>query len=268
MSVLFSPAGYTRLDAIVKPGVLCAFDFDGTLSPIVALPELAMLPVEIMQQLVELSRYAPVAIITGRGLDDIRQRLGFTPDFVVGNHGIEGLPGWEKIAEQHRAVCRLWYERLSACLQRPGCFDPGITIENKKYSLSLHYRHARDHKEAAALLQNLFMHLVPLPRVVTGKCVFNLVPQDAADKGTALKQLMQISHARSAIYIGDDVTDEDAFRLTRGNVLTVRIECDSDTAAEFFLRRRQDMSQLLDEMITRLSAQEARNWTLPQPISA
>jgi len=268
MTALFSITGYARLDDVVKPGLLCAFDFDGTLSPIVALPELAMLPEEIMHRLVALSHYAPVAIITGRELDDIRQRLGFTPDFVVGNHGIEGLPGWEDTAERHREVCRLWHERLMTCLNKPGSVDPGMTIENKKYSLSVHYRHARDHKAAAALLQKLFMHLEPLPRVVTGKCVFNLIPQDAADKGVALEQLMNISRAASGIYIGDDVTDEDAFRLSRANLLTVRIECNTDTAAEFFLRRRQDMAQLLDELISRLDSQKARNWTLTEPLSA
>lgn len=268
MSALFSLAGYRRLDDIVKPGMLCAFDFDGTLTPIVALPEMAMLPLDIRERLLELSRYAPVAIITGRGVEDVRQRLGFTPDFIVGNHGIEGLPGWEQSAEQHRVVCRLWYDQLSAHLQHSASFDPGIAIENKAYSLSVHYRMARNQAQAEERLQNIFMHLQPLPRVVAGKFVFNLVPQDAADKGVALDQLMQLSKAKSAIYIGDDVTDEDAFRLRRSDLLTVRIECHTDTAAEFFLGRRQDIAQLLDELIARLRGQGAKNWTLPEPVTA
>ncbi|RJG06114.1 trehalose-phosphatase [Noviherbaspirillum cavernae] len=267
MGALFSTEGFARLDAIVRPGLLCAFDFDGTLSPIVALPEHACLPTELMYRLVELSAYAPVAIITGRALDDVRERLGFVPDFVVGNHGIEGLPGWEEPAARHRAVCRLWHERLSSILHEPAMFDPGIVIENKRYSLSVHYRHARDPIEAESRLRNVLMHLEPLPRVISGKCVFNLLPEEAGDKGSALEQLMQISRAQSAIYIGDDITDEDVFRLRRGNLLTVRIECTTETEAEFFLRRRQDMAQLLDELINRLHTLGARNWTLPAPIS-
>jgi trehalose 6-phosphate phosphatase len=268
MSALFSPAGYARLDSIVKPGMLCAFDFDGTLSPLVEVPEMAMLPAEIREQLLELSRYAPVAIITGRSIQDVRCRLGFPPYFIVGNHGSEGLPGWETAAERHRVECQGWYEQLTACKQHHACFGPDVTIENKNYSLSIHYRQARDLGETEACLQSAFMQLDPLPRIVTGKFVFNLVPQDAYDKGTALDQLMQISEAKSAIYVGDDVTDEDVFRLHRTDILTVRVECNQETEAEFFLPKWQDIVQLLDELIVRLREQGAKNWTSPVTMSA
>jgi trehalose 6-phosphate phosphatase len=266
MRLLFSDAGQHRLDDIVQAGVLCVFDFDGTLSPIVQQPDKAHLPPEVAERLVALSHHAPVAIITGRAVADIRARLTFEPDFLVGNHGLEGVPGWEKSGEQYRAMCRSWDETITAALQDRSRFDPAILIENKKYSLSVHYRLVRDQRATENALAALFATLTPPARVIAGKCVFNLLPQDAADKGSAFEQLMQITGARSAIYIGDDVTDEDVFKLSRRDLLSVRIEPAVDSAAEFFLPRRCDIVQLLDELIRRLQLRQSAS-TLP-PASA
>jgi trehalose 6-phosphate phosphatase len=251
MTLLFSEAGWRRLDEMVQRGLLCAFDFDGTLSPIVTQPEQARLPPDILQRLVELSAYAPIAIITGRAVADIRPRLAFQPDFLVGNHGLEGVPGWEQRGAHYEEVCRDWESMLAAALKQ-NAHSEGIWIENKRYSLSVHYRLARDYSKAEALLSELFSRLVPPARVIAGKCVFSLLPQDAADKGTAFEQLMHVSGARSAIYVGDDITDEDVFRLRRRDLLSVRIEYAPDSAADFFLRRAQDIVRLLDELIKRL----------------
>ena len=260
MPSLFSETGLARFNEIVKPGLLCAFDFDGTLAPIVKQPENAQLSVALMQRLQVLSVYAPVAIITGRSLDDIRGRVGFETDFMIGNHGIEGLPGWEARAENYRQLCRIWHENLADGIAAGAAADLGLQIENKTYSLSVHYRLARDVSQAELFLRQLFERLVPIPRIVAGKYVFNLVPQDADDKGSALEQLMQISGARSVIYVGDDVTDEDVFKLQRDDLLSVRVGRANVSAAQFHLQRRHDMANLIDEMIRRLRGTDARNW--------
>lgn len=265
MRLLFSEAGQSRLDDIVQPGVLCVFDFDGTLSPIVLQPDKACLPPEVAERLVMLSHHAPVAIITGRAVADIRARLTFVPDFLIGNHGLEGVPGWERHSEQYRALCQSWNATISAALQDRARFDAAILIENKEYSLSVHYRLAHDQAATEKELTALFATLVPQARVIAGKCVFSLLPQNATDKGSAFEQLMQISGARSAIYIGDDVTDEDVFKLARRDLLSVRVEPAVDSAAEFFLPRRCDIVQLLDELIRRLQQQQGTN--TPPPAS-
>jgi trehalose 6-phosphate phosphatase len=252
MTSLFSDAGMRRLDDIVQPGMLCAFDFDGTLAPIVAQPDQARLPPEVLQRLIMLSGYAPIAIITGRAITDIAPRLGFDPDYLVGNHGLEGVPGWQARSDAFAALCHDWREMLSAVLQDSSRYDPGIAMEDKRYSLSVHYRHARDPVKAEAQLTDLLEKLEPAPRIVAGKYVFNVVPQDGADKGDALEELMRISAARSAIYVGDDVTDEDAFRLKRADLLPVRIEDSAHSDAEFFLPDWHGILQLLDELIGRL----------------
>lgn len=266
MKSVFSNEGRQRLDDIVGNGSLCAFDFDGTLAPIVSVPEQARLPQDILRRLTALREYAPVAIITGRSVDDISGRLGFAPDFIVGNHGLEGLPGWEAQAAHHRAPCSGWRAQLADALHAHG-LDSGIRIEDKRYSLSVHYRHARDPELAAHSLHELFMHLVPRPRVMPGKYVFNLLAEGACHKGSALEQLMTICCARGAVYVGDDVTDEDVFRLARPDLMSIRIERDAGSAAAFFLPHPRGILSLLEELTARLRAVGARNWVQAGTVS-
>jgi len=257
MHLLFSEEGNARLAEVAQPGLLCAFDFDGTLAPIVLKPEHARLPDEIRRHLIALLAYAPIAIITGRSIEDIHSRLGFEPDFVIGNHGLEGVPGWEAQARRHQALCVEWRAQLAAALEQ---YDPAIQLEDKRYSLAVHYRHASDGRDAEIRLQRLFALLDPMPRIVSGKYVFNLLPQDSGNKGNALEQLMAMSGARHAIYVGDDVTDEDVFRLERDHVLSIRIEHASDSAAEFFVPRPEDIVRLLTDLVGRLRLEDAVNW--------
>lgn len=232
--------------------MLCAFDFDGTLAPIVAEPERACIPATVSRRLAILSEHARVAIITGRSVEDASLRLDFLPEFVVGNHGIEGIPGWENRAEAYRRLCQDWEQRLAPALDDRRIFDAGIWIENKTYSLAVHYRLARDRKQAERDLAGLFARLMPEAHVIGGKCVFSLMPSDTVNKGVALERLLDASGAPAALYVGDDVTDEAIFRLRRKNLLTVRVERAADSAAEFYLHHRLEMTRLFDELICRL----------------
>lgn len=251
MAYLFSKSGHQRLFEIVKPGMLCVFDLDGTLAAIVREPENVHLRRGTAQRLIELRAYAPVAIITGRSVDDARARLGFEPDFIIGNHGIEGVPGWPARSEDYEALCRGWQTQLDTLLHDLDV-DPNIRIENKRYSLALHYRSAQHRAQAEKQLAALVAQLAPSPKMVAGKCVLNLVPPDAPDKGSALLQLMRSTGAATAIYLGDDVTDEDAFRLARSNILSIRVEPSAHSAAEFSLHNRSDVATLLDTLVTML----------------
>lgn len=262
MGLLFSEMGRKRLGEFARPGLLCAFDFDGTLAPIVPAPEEAHLPEGIRTRLFALAGHAPVAIITGRSVEDIRTRLGFEPDFVVGNHGLEGVPGWEAESARHRDACSAWFAQLQEVLTRE-CSDPGIQIENKHYSLSVHYRQASDPEDTASRLETLLSRLSPRPRVVGGKYVFNLLAEDRCNKGSALDKLMQVCGAKAAIYVGDDITDEDVFRLRRDDVLSIRVEHHAQSAADFYLPQYGEIAQFLDDLTERLRANGASNWLRP-----
>jgi len=217
----------------------------------VAQPDQARLPLGVRRRLLELSKLASVAIITGRSLADIRPRLEFEPDYTVGNHGIEGIPGWEGRSESYERLCLEWGKKLCESLQDETRYE-GVQVENKQYSLSVHYRLARDHKKIEQKLLELFGSISPPFRVVPGKCVFNLIPPDAVNKGNALERLMQVSNASSAIYIGDDFTDEDVFALKRKDLMSIRIGITSCSAAKFFIAYRAEVMQVLDDLIRRL----------------
>ncbi|WP_334189570.1 trehalose-phosphatase [Noviherbaspirillum sp.] len=259
MIPLFSEQGLERLERIVRPGLLCAFDFDGTLAPIVRDPDQARLSADMARRLNELAALAPVAIITGRSLDDIRSRLSFSPDYLIGNHGIEGMPGWEQSAQSYKDMCGRWRRQVGDALSAGNGIGDGILLEDKRYSLSVHFRNAADPASASARLQRIFAQLQPPPRIVDGKFVFNLLPPDAADKGSALQQLIARTGASGVVYAGDDVTDEDVFRVRRPDLLSVRVEQNTGSAAEFFLPRFDDMMQLLDALTARLRALGATN---------
>lgn len=252
-SLPFFDAGLTRLEALAAPGMLCAFDFDGTLAPIVLQPEKAVIPSAVLTRLGKLASCTPVAIISGRSLNDLRERLPFEPHYLVGNHGLEGLPGMEAQAVQWRLQCAAWDAALSEAIRRDPRRARGIRIENKGVTLALHYRLAPDREAASALVRDLCRELAPAAVLVGGKCVLNLMPVSGLGKGYALERLMETAAAPSALYAGDDLNDEDVFRLAGANVLGVRIEPDPGSAAEFFLPHRLDLVHLLDALLYRMS---------------
>ena len=251
---IFSRRGKNRLDRIIQKGILCAFDFDGTLCPIVSRREDAHLSKATSERLDILSRLTPVAIITGRSIDDIVPRLTFSPAYLVGNHGLEGVPGWEKHCSRYRDLCFAWENAVRDALPGLPCRDDNIEIENKQYSLTVHFRHSADPDEAGRQLLPLLQEAVPEALVVSGKCMYSLVPPDGPNKGSAMAELMRISQAPSAIYVGDDVTDEDVFRLKRINLVCIHVEKNPDSAATWHIEKQDDMINLLDDLINRIQS--------------
>ena len=249
MTDLFSNSGLTALKKFVTPDMLCLFDFDGTLAPLVAEPAAALLPHEVQHSLHRLQQLAKVGIVTGRSLADLSARLEFQPDYLVGNHGLEGLPGWEQRAAEFAAICAAWRIALA---NRLSTIDSGIQLEDKHYSLSLHYRHARHPEQAMQALLPLFAQLSPPPRVIAGKFVWSLLPPGASDKGRAVEALINLAQAPRTLYVGDDVTDEDVFILQRDDLMTVRVGHAAYSAAQFFIPDRKTILALLDQLLAGL----------------
>jgi trehalose 6-phosphate phosphatase len=221
------------------------------LAPIVPDPAAIVIPDAVRQSLVELNDLAPLAIITGRSRSDALSHLGFTPRYLVGNHGAEGLPGQESNGEDFIRLCQGWKKQLQLLL--PAMVSNGILLEEKGETLSLHYRQALDPIDAQALLLGAIAHLTPAPRRVSGKYVENLVPQSAADKGVALEALIKDLVCSRAIFVGDDVTDEDVFRRNNPAVLGIRVGENPESAARYYLQGQGEMMALLQEMIACLN---------------
>ncbi len=253
MIPLFSDQGRKQLESLVDPGMLCAFDFDGTLSPFHGY-ENAALPDEIRDRLIRLQSMTPVAVLTGRALSDIRERLTFKPDFLVANHGLEGVPGRENGSDRYRRRVDCWVDALKTALQDPVRYDRGIQVDDKRYSVAVHYRKAADYEATEKRLLKLFEQAAPDARVLPGKFVYNLIPPGAPDKGDAFSELMKITGSKTALYAGDDMTDEDVFRLASPDVLTIRIGEKTDSQAQFYLETQEDIVTLLDVVIALLTA--------------
>lgn len=254
MTDVFSVRGLKTLQAFVRPDMLCLFDFDGTLAPLVSVPTDALLPHAVQYRLKQLQQLVKVGIVTGRSLADLSSRLEFSPHYLVGNHGLEGLPGWEQRAADFMAICAAWRLHLASRLQ--ALDDPGIQLEDKRYSLSLHYRHARHPQQAMQTLMQLFAQLSPPPRIIAGKFVWSLLPPGAGDKGLAVEQLIQITQAPRTLYVGDDVTDEDVFVLPRDDLMSVRVGSAAYSAARFFIPDRQTIDALLDQLLVCLTVSD------------
>jgi trehalose 6-phosphate phosphatase len=255
MKELFSHAGQQALREFVRGGLLCLFDFDGTLVPLEPHPDKVNVPSAVLDRLQRLQQRAPVGIVTGRGLQDMRRMLSFEPDYLIGNHGIEGLPGWERRVGQFEAVCEGWQQQLAQPLS---AFGSEVWIEYKRYSLSVHFLHAPDPEQVSQQLSQLFSRLQPVPRIIAGKSVFNLLPPGASDKGKAVCELMALTGASHALYVGDDVTDEHVFALGRDDLLTIRVGPGKDSAAVFWIPDHEAIVKLMDLLIEYLPSSSDR----------
>ncbi len=253
MKDLLTADGLQVLHAFALRSPLCLFDFDGTLAPLVPDPDSVALPHAIQLRLHQLQARVPVGIVTGRSLADIGARLEFRPDYLIGNHGLEGVPGERRAHAALIDACARWRAWLAPQL---AAIDPGIRLEDKRYSLSLHYLQARDTAQAEAALSALFARLEPAPRVIPGKYLFSLLPADRGDKGEAVLQLLRFTGAGAALYVGDDVTDEDVFRLAHPDILSVRVEPSGASAAHWYIADHDAMLPLLDTLLDFLPQRE------------
>ena len=244
---LLGPAGLAALTELVRTPALFAFDFDGTLAPIRARPDDVHVSTTIALRLEKLARVRPVAIVTGRRIGDVRERLGFEPAWIVGNHGAEDEGDPEGAVRAHLALEAL-RERLRA--QAEGLAGAGILIEDKGQSLALHFRTAPDRDAASAMIEDILAGFVPALHVFGGKLVYNAVAADAADKAVAVQRLIERAGAHAAFFAGDDVNDEPVFAAARPEWVTVRIGCERrESAARWCIDGPHEMAGVLDRIL-------------------
>jgi len=244
---LLGPAGLAALTELVRTPALFAFDFDGTLAPIRARPDDVHVSTTIALRLEKLARVRPVAIVTGRRIGDVRERLGFEPAWIVGNHGAEDEGDPEGAVRAHLALEAL-RERLRA--QAEGLAGAGILIEDKGQSLALHFRTAPDRDAASAMIEDILAGFVPALHVFGGKLVYNAVAADAADKAVAVQRLIARAGVQFAFFAGDDVNDEPVFAAAQPGWVTVRIGCERRaSAARFCIDGPHEMAGVLDRIL-------------------
>jgi alpha,alpha-trehalase len=236
-----------------RSGKVAVFlDYDGTLTPIVSQPEDAWLSDSMRQTLRELAVQAPVGILSGRDLDDVRRRVNVDGIVYAGSHGfdIAGPRGLRRqVATEFLPNLEIAEKELHEALDG----IPGARVERKHFSIAAHYRNVKENKaskveravgEVAARHRGL--------RRLEGKKVYELLPNIEWDKGKAVLWLLETLSSESRpggilpIYIGDDSTDEDAFRALkqRGVGILVR-EQSQPTAARYSLKDPAEVERFL-----------------------
>lgn len=236
-------------------------DYDGTLTPIVQSPDKAIIPVKTLDALKGLSKnpHCKVAIISGRALKDIKNKIGLERIIYAGNHGLEidgpklrfKAPlsmGYMAILKKIRCILK---EKLSKI--------KGVIIEDKGLALSVHYRlvNIKDVQPVKTIFHETATHYVISNKIKIrpGKRVLEIGPSLEWDKGkvvlwllTRLKFVLG-KEPYFPIYIGDDATDEDAFRTLKNKGLTVFVGDPGNSHAKYYLRNTQEVAEFLKQIL-------------------
>ncbi len=230
-------------------------DYDGTLTPIVGRPELAVLSEEMRETLAALSQRCPVMVISGRDRGDVERLVGLKGLVYAGCHGFdiagpEG-PGLSHLEASGYAPIVAQAARDLECELAP---IPGIIVENKTYAVAVHFRLAGT--EDIGRVEHIVDGVVarnPQLRKTGGKKVFELRPNMDWDKGKAVLWLLDALDLDTAevvpLYIGDDVTDQDAFDALHGKGLSILVAQDPQaTRADYRLADPAEVGRFLEEL--------------------
>ncbi|MGE5488099.1 MAG: trehalose-phosphatase [bacterium] len=223
-----------RINTLASRQKLVVFlDYDGTLTPIVARPEDAVLSAEMREAVRGLASRCTVAVISGRDLSDVRALVGLDELFYAGSHGFEiaGPPGWgphHEIGAEFLPVLAELERELSAALSAA----PGAQLQRKRYSIAAHYRNVQRPGDEELVRRAVAAAIEHRPnlRISAGKKVLEIQPAIDWNKGKAVLWLLEAMNldpcSTLPLYIGDDTTDEDAFRAVRerGVAILVREE--------------------------------------------
>ncbi len=225
-------------------------DYDGTLAPIAGRPEDASLPFNMKVVLERLVRLHPTVVISGRSLEDVKGRVGLDGVVYAGNHGmeIEG-PDFSFTYDAGRDV-REEIKRLKTRLRSISRKFPGVIVEDKGVTLSIHFR-LLDKREQKPFAERFREIVAPslsrgLVRVTKGKMVFEVRPPVDWHKGRAVEWILERPAFSETLplYMGDDETDRDGFRALKGRGISVFVGGVSEET-DYFIRRQVDVKNFL-----------------------
>jgi trehalose 6-phosphate phosphatase len=238
---ILAPPNRAVLESFARTRVMVALDYDGVLAPIAPAPEQARMRIRTKRLLARLAGRYPCEIVSGRPLGELARRLDGVPVFgLSANFGREPAAG-----RRPSPLVQTWVRILRESLAR----HEGLVVEDKEYSVTVHYRQAGHRANARRALRRIVRRLKGA-RAVEGVEAVALMPWPGPTKGTALQEARRRAGCTHAIYVGDDDTDEDAFASGGARrLLAIRVGASSRTRARFHLRSQACVDDLLETLL-------------------
>ncbi len=237
--------------------VVVFLDYDGTLTPIVDKPDLAVISNEMRDVLHRLASSCTVAIVSGRGRADVYELIQVDRLIYAGSHGFDiAGPDMTKIQHEEGKHLLPTIETVNRQLvERVKSID-GALVENKRFSIAVHYRLVA--KDQIPLIEGIvdeMLKTTPTLRKGYGKKVFELRPAIEWNKGKAVLWLLGALDLKGSdvvpFYLGDDTTDEDAFDALKEIGIGILVaETPRPTAASYLLKDTREVKQFLETLIT------------------
>lgn len=257
------PSAMTSLDAIVRrtkgKRVALFFDYDGTLTPIAQRPEQAYMN-EVMRKTVSnLARLCPVAIVSGRDRADVQNLVQLSSICYAGSHGFDiAAPGGRHMQQRQGEAFVPKLREAEALVREKLAGMEGALVESKKFAFAVHYRlvSENDKPRLDAVVDEAAVAFPDL-RKMGGKMVYEFLPETDWDKGKAVNWLLEALELHQPdvlpFYLGDDQTDEDAFRaLEKKGIGILVAETPRETKAKYVLRDVEEVKRFLDKLADRL----------------
>jgi trehalose 6-phosphate phosphatase len=226
---------------LARARVLVAFDYDGVLAPLVTAPDGRAMRPATARLLRDVARRYPVAVVSGRAYRDLSRLVPGRGIVRVGNHGFE-LGRAVPVPRRVRARVAEWEAEVARRLEGV----PGWHVEHKRSTLSIHYGMGKDWRRVERAVRAAGRSLAGA-RLLPGKKVLNVIPSSFPSKGDAVARLLRRLHLDVALFLGDDRTDEDVFRLGSPTVVGVRVGA-GRTAARWRIRAQEDVDELLERL--------------------
>lgn len=228
-------------------------DFDGTLTPIMPRPIDAVLSEDtrgLIQKLATVDKYI-VAIVSGRGLRDLKNMVGVKNIFYAGNHGCEIYGRGMNFVHPECLAFEQALKKIVKELNVKLAHIKGVFIENKKYTASVHYRgvfEKEQPKVVDAFYDIVDKYMKDNIKVTTGKKVLEIRPKLDWHKGHAIKKIISYTGKRKYIscFVGDDTTDEDAFNVLRDDDIGIRVGNVSTSSAKYYCSSVDDVKKILE----------------------
>lgn len=232
--------------------IILFLDYDGTIVPIQRTPSLAVISPTMKNLLRRLARHPGISVglVTGRAMSDARKLVPQNFTFYIANHGFEIFLNGKHWVHPKIAQLRQLITTVHHALKHNLTAIPSVLVENKRFTLTVHYRNVS--KKMIPSVQRIVLKTIhphhSMLKVTKGKKVLEVRPNILWGKGYASFRVLNILRAMRGdliIYLGDDITDENAFKLLRSFAVTIHVGGKRSSHAKYYVRNPGEVQKFL-----------------------